>query len=179
MDRLVALSKGCSCWDATSPVTRKRFSETTTFSLRGGMTAPHTPSTSTNTHTDGRSTPAEPHGLTPFRTTNRTTSLRCRGGWLSMPPAATCACRGSDPGVTTTRCPGAALTGPTPRLTSSCGAMWDHLGEVSLVVSQLSTDLVPRLRAGAASLGAPDRVFAGFVRATAPSRDGGKPVRHQ
>src|SRR6266508_6943642 len=34
--------------------------EPTTFSLRGGMTAPHTPSTSTNAHADGRTTPPEP-----------------------------------------------------------------------------------------------------------------------
>jgi hypothetical protein len=45
-----------------------------TFSLRGRLTAPHTASTSTNADTGGRTTPRDPHRLTPSRTTNRTTS---------------------------------------------------------------------------------------------------------
>jgi hypothetical protein len=59
--------------------------EPTTYSLRGGMTAPHTASTSTNADTGGRTTPHAPPGVTPSRTTNGTTSVTARAvtgpGW--------------------------------------------------------------------------------------------------
>jgi hypothetical protein len=54
-----------------------RALEPVTFSLRVGTTPPHTASTSTNTHTDRRTTPHAPHQLPPSRTTNRTTRRRC------------------------------------------------------------------------------------------------------
>ena len=83
------------------------------------------------------------------------------------------------PGWDQDRIAWAALTGPTPSLASSCGARWvDQVDEVAFVIGEFSVD--PADGEGeAASLGAPDGVFAGFVLTAAAAGDGSEPVRRQ
>ena len=59
---------------ALVPASEPNELEPATFSLRGGTTAPHLASTSNFALTVFAPRPHVPHGLTPLRTTNRTTN---------------------------------------------------------------------------------------------------------
>ena len=72
----------------------------------------------------------------------------------------------------------AALTEPTPVWPAVAAPVGDQLGEVALVIAELSVD--PAYGEGeAAGLGAPDGVFAGLVLTAAAARDGSEPVGGQ
>src|SRR5215203_5785526 len=73
----------------------------------------------------------------------------------------------------------AALTGPTPRLASSCGARWVTRSARWHLLSASSRVDPADGEGEAAGLGAPDRLFAGLVLTAAAARDDSEPVRRQ